>query len=293
MKVVVTGVAGFIGSHIAERLVNDSFEVIGIDDLSAGYEQNIPSGVNFYRRDIYDIEKFDHIFKDVDVIFHQAASKKNICLKNPARDMEVNGIATLKLLQSAMRNGVRKFIHASTGSVYGEVNGVITEDTPRKPCSYYGISKMAGESYVSYFNQQFGLDTTILRYFHVYGDRQEKRQDTGGVIAIFSDKIKRGESIIIHGNGEQQRVFTSVKDIVDANIRSIANTKACGKIYNCASSVQTNISEVALLLMKKFNKKVSIIYSEPLIGDIYTFNVDSSRIHNDLGIKFKSINEVL
>jgi nucleoside-diphosphate-sugar epimerase len=288
MKTLVTGVAGFIGSHIAERLLKDGHEVIGIDDFSAGYYHNVPSGVKLFCRDILTVDS--EIMIGVDIIFHNAASKKNICLKNPKRDMEVNGIGTLHLLQECITNGVSRFIHASTGSVYGEVKGLITEDTPRNPCSYYGVSKNAGENYVMYFSRF--IKTTILRYFHVFGERQEKNQETGGVVAIFTDKIRNNDPIIIHGNGKQKRVFTFIEDIVEANIQSMVNPLSAGKIYNCASSVQTDINTLAEILMLKYNNKVPINYYEPLEGDIFNFNVVSERI-KEIGVTFRPITSIL
>ena len=284
MKCFVTGVAGFIGSHIADRLLLEGHEVIGIDDLSAGYRHNVPYGVMFVEGDVCKIEKYSYLLHGVDVIFHQAASKKNICMRDPARDMEVNGIGTYRLLAKAVNNGVRKFVHASTGSVYGEVNGIITENTPKNPVSYYGISKLAGEQYVRLFNSK--INTTILRYFHVYGDRQESTDYFGGVVAIFNRHILAGEPIIIHGDGTQQRVFTHVKDIVEANIRTWINDT--NGIYNCASPVQTTISELAEMLMSRYNKRVSVNYTDPLPGDIHDFEVDTSAILK-LGVKFRSI----
>lgn len=289
-KVIVTGVAGFIGSHIAEHLLRGNNTVIGIDDLSAGYERNIPPGVIFIKEDICKADRIASVFKDASVVFHNAASKKNICLNNPNRDMEVNGIGTLKLLQLCVDKGVNKFIHASTGSVYGEIKDIITEDTPRNPVSYYGISKMAGESYVYNFRDR--LNITILRYFHVYGERQESNYGLGGVIAIFTEQIKNKGKIIIHGDGKQSRVFTNVADIANANIKAWHNNLSRGKIYNCASSVQMSIIDVALALMKKYKTKIPITYTDPLIGDIYNFNVDSSRI-KEIGVEFKPITDYL
>lgn len=293
MKALVTGVAGFIGSHIAERLLEIDVAVVGIDDLSAGYESNIPKGVDFHKIDICEISKYDQVLKGVDVIFHQAASKKNICLNNPSRDMEVNGIGTLRLLEQAIEHRVKKFVHASTGSVYGEVKGVINEDTPRKPLSFYGVSKTAGETYVMLFNKQKGLDTTILRYFHVYGERQESRQEVGGVVAIFTNNILKDKPIYIHGDGSQKRVFTYVKDIVEANIKSWQNPLSKGRIYNCASHYQMSIIDLAELLMKKHNRRATIIYADPLVGDIHNFNVDSHKIQNEIEVVFRPITYML
>lgn len=289
-KVIVTGVAGFIGSHIAEHLLRGNNTVIGIDDLSAGYERNIPEGVIFIKHDIRNIEQISSVFKDVKAVFHNAASKKNICLNDPARDMEINGIGTLKLLQQCVNNSVNKFIHASTGSVYGEVRGVMIESSSKNPRSYYGISKLAAEGYVNYYRDK--LNITILRYFHVYGDRQESDPETGGVVAIFTEKIKRGERITIHGDGLQNRVFTNVSDIATANLRCWHNDKSAGQTYNCASSLQMNILELANVLMKKYDKRVAIVHDDPSVGDIYNFDVDNRKIR-EIGVHFKPITEYL
>ena len=292
--ILVTGVAGFIGSHIAEHLLRGNNTVIGIDDLSAGYQRNIPKGVIFIKDDIGNIGNYRSIMKDIDVIFNNAASKKNICLKDPARDMEVNGIGTYRLLQSAIDNGVEKFIHASTGSVYGEVSGgKITEATPRNPVSFYGISKTAGETYVQHFHKTYGLNTTILRYFHVHGERQESNEDTGGVVAIFTDQIKNGRPISIHGDGSQKRVFTHVTDIAAANVKAWHSPNSIGQIYNCASQEQTTILELAQRLMEKYETIVEVKYKDPLPGDIYNFEVDCSAIKKDLGISFNPINKII
>jgi len=291
MKALVTGVAGFIGSHIAERLVRDGHHVIGIDDLSAGYRNNVPYGVTFVDRDICHIPHYAVVLEGVDVIFHNAASKKNICLRDPMRDMEVNGIGTLRLLTEAVNKGVKKFVHASTGSVYGEVTGTITEATARNPVSYYGISKTAGESYVNQFSDR--INTTVLRYFHVYGDRQESNPVTGGVVSIFTQQIRQDQRIVIHGDGFQRRVFTSVRDIVEANIQSWLNPVSAGKTYNCASSFQLTIIDLALLLMRREKKQTSLVYADPLPGDIRRFDVSSEKILTDLGVIFKPITDIL
>lgn len=285
MKAIVTGGAGFIGSHIAERLIRDGHEVIVIDNMSSGKEENVPNGCKLSYVDICLLSSKDSkLFKGCDVIFHNAASKKNICLKNPVRDLEVNGAATLGLLQIAVNHNIPKFIHASTGSVYGEVSGMITEETPRNPVSYYGISKCAGESYVQYYSRY--LNTTVLRYFHVYGRRQENDPELGGVVAIFEKQIREGRPITIHGDGSQKRVFTFVEDVVEANIQAWQNEKAKGQVYNCASDKQISIKELAYKIMGKHHRTVRIDYADPLEGDIHNFEVSSRKI-KELGVTFR------
>jgi nucleoside-diphosphate-sugar epimerase len=185
-KVVVTGGAGFIGSHLCEELTQLGAEVVSVDDYSAGHARNLEflaGRPNFraVRADICDRAAMTPVIAGADVIFHNAASKKNVCLIDPQKDLRVNGGGTLNLLELAREHRVRKFVHASTGSVYGEPVVLPTdEEHPLRPVSYYGVSKLAGERYVDVFHRLYGMDTTILRYFHVYGPRQESNEFGGG-----------------------------------------------------------------------------------------------------------------
>ena len=208
-KVIVTGGAGFIGSHLCEELVKVGADVVCMDDLSAGKRGNVDlfkgrNNFTFAHKDICDTdEEMKALFKGVDTVFHNAASKKNICLDKPERDLEVNAGGALNLLRHAMDAGVRKFVQASTGSVYGEPQIFpTTESHPFEPVSYYGVSKLAGERYVDVFHKLYGLDTTILRYFHVYGPRQESNE-FGGVVSIFLRRITEGKNPVVFGHGEQ------------------------------------------------------------------------------------------
>ena len=289
---LVTGIAGFIGSHIAERLISDGIKVIGIDNFSAGKAENIPIGVSrVFNLDVCEANiirgQLRHL--EIDTIFHNAASKKNICLKDPHRDLQVNAGGTLMLLSIAL-DLKAKFIHASTGSVYGYTPSTITEHTGTHPCSYYGVSKLAGEKYVSLFGEM-GLNTTILRYFHVYGTRQETDPSLGGVVAIFKDKILSGKPLTIHGDGDQVRSFTHVNDVVESNIRAATYKWTKGEIYNVASGLKITINEMAILLMAQMEKKVPVRYIAPLPDDIYSFKIDNYKIKHDLDINFTSFAE--
>lgn len=281
-QAIVTGVAGFIGSHIAERLVKMGVDVIGIDDLSAGHERNIPDIKKFINIDVCDIERVAHHFYGSQVVFHNAASKKNICLNDPARDLRVNGFGTLQVAKLCSLCGA-KLVHASTGSVYGNrYDGEMIEWGGTSPVSYYGVSKLAGEYYIRMLN----LDWTILRYFHVYGPRQEADPSLGGVVAIFRDRISRNESITIYGDGTQVRCFTHVSDVVEANIRAALYPIARSQVYNVVSDVRMTISELSERVMNEF-QKVPVKYEDPLPGDIKIFHSDNNKIKNDLGMKFR------
>lgn len=293
MKVLVTGAAGFIGSNLVRELLYRGHEVIAIDDLSAGHMSNL-HGVDceFHKKDITKADKWGKLFKGVDVVLHQAAAKKNVCSRDPMRDMDVNGKGALKLLHNCVKYGVKKFVHASTGSVYGEQKTIITEESPLEPVSYYGVSKLAGERYVQMFHNTFGLNTSILRYFHVYGQRQDAHPKYGGVIAIFSERIKKGMPIVIHGTGLQQRIFTYVDDVVRANIMCMHDNRTNGEVYNVCGDYQVILRDVADEIEKYLRKKVYHIRGARLLGDIDKFEVDNSKIKK-LGMYFTPFKEGL
>lgn len=294
-KVIVTGGAGFVGSHLVEELVALGADVISMDDLSAGKPSNVKlfEGRNNFRFAEMDVcvssVSMKALFEGVDTVFHNAASKKNICLDNPERDLEVNAGGALNLLRHAMDAGVRKFVHASTGSVYGEPKIFpTTEDHPLAPVSYYGVSKLAGERYVDVFRHLYGLDTTILRYFHVYGPRQESNE-FGGVVSIFLRRITEGKNPIVFGHGEQVRSFTYVKDLVAANIAAATDPAASGQAYNVASGIRVTINELAKGMLEILDPegKLSVEHGDPLVGDIMEFDVANTKIREELGLSFE------
>lgn len=290
-KALVTGGAGFIGSHICEELVTRGFEVISIDDYSAGKKFNL-AHLKKYKNfsevncDITDSKKLEKCFKGVDVVFHNAASKKSICLIDPLRDLEVNGGGTFNLLELACKYKVKKFVYASTGSVYGNAKYFPTDEKhPTDPVSYYGASKLAAEKYVGIFNYLYGLNTTILRYFHVYGNRQEF-SDYGGVISIFTSKIVSGKNPVIFGTGKQERSFTYIKDVVEANLLVAISDKTKGEIYNCASAIKITINDLCRHMLKFFDRlDLKPKHGDWLVGDIKEFNINNKKIKT-LGMNF-------
>lgn len=284
-KAIVTGGAGFIGSHICEELVTRGFTVISIDNYSAGKKINLKH-LKKYKNftevscDVTDPKKLARFFRGVDLVFHNAASKKNVCLKDPHRDLEVNGGGTLTMLELAKKFKVKKFVHASSGSVYGEAKYFPQDENhPLNPVSYYGVSKLAGEKYVQLFYKLFGLNTTVLRYFHVYGPRQEFNE-YGGVVAIFTRNLLEGKPPTIFGTGKQQRSFTYVKDVVKANFLAATKSESKGEAYNCASGINVTINDLCKAVLKYFGKeKVKPIYKDWLVGDIKVFQIEIGRAH--------------
>ena len=291
-KALVTGGAGFIGSHIVDELLNIGLKVISIDNYIAGKKENNEHNRNnenleIVNCDITDYNELKRYFKDVDVIFNEAASKKNVCIKDPRMDLRVNGEGTFNILELARDNKVKKIVHASTGSVYGEARIIPqTESHPLEPVSYYGVSKLAGERYVKAFTHLYDMDNSILRYFHVYGPRQESGI-YGGVVAIFIRNILEGKIPTIFGDGYQERSFTYVKDVVKANMFIAASKGTKGEVYNCASGVNITINELCESLFRifKMGNKIRPNYKDWTIGDIKKFSISNKKLC-DLGFEF-------
>lgn len=290
MHCLVTGGAGFIGSHLCTALLEAGHSVVALDDLSSGKAANIAnlhyhSAFTFKALDVRALADSD--LRGVEAVFHLAASKKNICLHDPVRDLNINGSGTLHLALAAARCGVQHFIHASTGSVYGNIIPQ-SEQARTVPVSYYGISKLAGENYVRLVGATQGLKTTILRYFHVYGPRQDASDERGGVIAIWLRHIFEGTPLTLHGDGTQQRCFTYVQDVVRANLLALERARG-GEIFNCVSTVRVELNRVLELLFYMTGRRVPILSAPTLPGDIAYFQPTSGLIRNALGLRFTSL----
>ncbi len=283
-KAIVTGGAGFVGSHLVDSLLNEGIEVISLDDYSGGKASNLAhlsDNKNFteVNCDITDYNEIKNFFEGVDIVFNQAASKMTVCLKDPRRDLKVNAEGTFNLLELSRDFGIKKFVHASTGSVYGKANMYPTDENHLlNPASYYGVSKLAGEKYVRLFSDLYDLDTTILRYYHVYGPRQES-SDVGGVVSIFARRALEDKPLIIYGDGSQIRSFTYVKDIVNLNKLVAVNSSTKGEAYNCASGIKVSILDLAKRVLKSLGKEhIEIIYEDWKIGDIKFFDVSNEKL---------------
>lgn len=300
-KFLVTGGCGFIGSHICEELLKQNKNVICVDNMVNCDIKNIEPFLDnpnftFIEEDIRNLkdDKYEYLFKDLDIIFHEACGKCTVCMIKPDLDLSVNAWGTFVLLELAVKHKIKKFIHASTGSVYGEPQYFPTDENhPLKPTSYYGVSKLAGERYVEVFGNMYGLNYSILRYFHVYGTRQVS-SDYGGVVAIFIKKCLKNEPITIYGTGEQMRSFTYVKDVVNTNFLCVINPDTDGKIYNACSGIQVTIQELCDMVKEKMNcKDLEVKYEDWRKGDIKYFNVSNDKI-SKLGITFqKNFSEIL
>jgi UDP-glucose 4-epimerase len=288
--VVITGGAGFIGSHLAEELLKRWCQVTIVDDLSTGKPENIkhliePSShregsrnsAEFVHGSITDFALLKNVFQGIDNVFHQAAIPSvPRSVKDPQATHEVNITGTLNVLLAAKDNGVKKVIYASSSSIYGDTPTLPKkEDMSPNPQSPYAVTKLAGEYYCQVFNQVYGLPTVCLRYFNVYGPRQDPNSQYAAVIPKFIREVLDKRPPIIFGDGEQTRDFTFVKDVVEANILA-AESHATG-VYNIGGGERISINRLAELVIKLMGKSIEPIHGEPRPGDIKHSLADISK----------------
>lgn len=286
-KALVTGGAGFIGSHIVEALLKESIEVVVLDDLSMGCRENIPSDIQIIEADILDENQLKLALEGVDVVFHEAA---RVSIRNSVTqfytDAQINIMGTLNLLKKLFESRVKKLIYASSMAIYGEAKVLpIAENHPLHPNSPYGISKMAGEKYCLELGKAMGIEVVALRYFNTYGIRQTLTPYVG-VITIFIDHLLDGRSPIVFGNGEQIRDFVSVKDVAKANILAMKGDYS-GEVFNVGSGEGTTVNHLADFLVGYLNSNVIKEYAQKKIGEPGDSIADISKIQKVMGFEVK------
>ena len=254
MRAIVTGGAGFIGSNLVDRLIDDGHEVIVIDNLSTGKKENINQLAKFYRKDLTEMRRESDfsIFEGVDVVFHMAClARVQPSIEDPHlyHDKNVNGI--VNVLEGCRKYGVSRLVFSSSSSVYGDAEEVPTSESCKlNPMSPYALHKLVGEQYCKLYSELYGIDTVSLRYFNVYGDRQPTEGAYCLVMGVFAGQMLKGAPMTIRGDGEQRRDFTHVDDVVDANIRCMEyiGTEFKGDVYNIGNGDNRSVNQIADLM---------------------------------------------
>jgi len=287
---LVTGGAGFIGSNITDRLVKEGFKVVVLDNLCEGKLENIApvkDKITFIKGDIREEKDLDHALKGVDFVLHQAALRSvPKSLDRPLEYNDVNVGGTLKLLMKAKEHGVKKLVFASSSSVYGDRDNFPEKESDSvNPISPYASTKLMGEYYCRLFSNSFGLDTVSLRYFNVFGPRQSLDNQYAVVIPKFITSILRNESPPVHGDGMQERDFTFVDNVVEANIKA-ANTKGIsGEIFNVACGSSNSILGIISAVNKILSKEIKPVFEPTRKGDVKKTLADITKLKTKLGIK--------
>lgn len=288
MRYLVTGGAGFIGSHIVEQLASSHHDVIILDNLFSGSLLNISDflhndNVIFQNGSITDIDLVKRICQDIDGIFHQAAIPSvPRSLKNPLATNDVNITGTLNLLNVARETGIKNIVYASSSSVYGD-----TPQLPKKeemkpnPKSPYAVSKLTGEYYCRVFSDLYGLRTAALRYFNVYGPRQDPFSEYSAVIPKFINRLTEGKSPVIFGDGGQTRDFTFVKDVVQANVKAMES--GVDGIFNIANGQQISLINLAEMIMELTGVRKDIIFTDARPGDVHDSLADITAAKKAFG----------
>ena len=271
-KILVTGGAGFIGSHLVEKLVKEGSVVVVIDNLSVS-DVNVSLlkklGVRLFKMNIGDYEEIKDCFKGIDTVFHLAAMNRALrSIEDPLTANKSNIDGTINCLEASRQAGVKKFVFVSSSSVYaGQRNKLLTESMPLSPPHPYGVGKLAGEHYVRIYHELFGLPVVNLRFFSVYGPRQLGEIDKPGVIPKFISLVMKKKPIEIWGDGSQMRNFTYVADVVNFVIRAGKSKGAVGQVFNVAAEREVSIKELAEIVMKTMGKKVGFVYKPLPKGD--------------------------
>lgn len=251
MRIIVTGGAGFIGSHLADALLTRGHQVAVLDDLSSGSRSNLSPNVEFFETDVRNSDQVLTVFESFqpDAVSHQAAQMSvSRSVREPGFDAEVNIVGLINVCAAAVRTGGRRVVFASSGGVlYGNVSSPAPEETPANPVSPYGISKWAGEKYLQFFQRDQGLSAIALRYANVYGERQNPHGEAG-VVAIFCTRLLNGESATINGDGKYLRDYVHVSDVVQANVLALESQTSGFEAMNVGTGRGTDVNELAAAL---------------------------------------------
>ena len=288
MRYLVTGGAGFIGSNTVDELVRRGHSVAVLDDLSSGKEQNLAEvrdRIDFFHGSITDPHVLEHACRGADFALHFAAQVSvPRSVQDPAETNRVNVDGTLQVLQAARQAGVRRVVFSGSSAVYGEEPTLPKrEDMMPAPISPYGVSKLVGELYGQVFYRIYGLEFVSLRYFNVFGPRQDPSSEYSGVLSLFITATRNGTAPIIYGDGEQSRDFTFVENVVQANLRACEKPGIAGVVFNAGTGKRYTLNQTLRLLEKLSGHAVQPQYTEPRQGDIRDSQADISLARDKLG----------
>ncbi len=271
---LVTGAAGFIGSHLVDLLIDSGYTVIGIDNLSTGRMENLERAVagdsfTFVKADITDPDIRSKVPSDIEYIFHLAAiSSVKVSIEDPALVHHVNATGTLNVLILARELGVKRVVFSSSAAVYGDPRRLpVTEDTPVHALSPYGASKIAGEQYMHAYREAFGLETVILRYFNVFGPRQAYSAYSG-VVSVFINRALANENLIVDGDGLQTRSLIYVSDVVEYTKRAAEVPEANGQVFNVGGNKDIRVVDIADRVLVTVGADCKIRHGPPRVGDV-------------------------
>ena len=279
MRAIVTGGAGFIGSHVVEALVARGDEVHVLDDLSSGKRENVPAGAELHVGDVRDPDAaFDA--SRPELVFHLAAQASvSVSVARPTLDAEVNVLGTVAVLEAARRHGAQVIFASTGGAIYGECETPATEDWERRPLSPYGTSKLAGEEYLAAWNRLYGTRHVALRYGNVYGPRQDPHGEAG-VVAIFLRAIADGQQPTIFGDGSQQRDYVYAGDVARA---TLAAAKLDGGVLNVATGLPTSVLELVEAMRRATGREIDAEHGPERLGDLQRSVLDPSLAERELG----------
>jgi UDP-glucose 4-epimerase len=282
---LVTGAAGFIGSAIAKRLLDAGHRVVSIDNLSTGSEENLPAGIEFIKGDCQDPVLYRRIDTPFDAIFHVAGqSSGEISFDDPIYDLRTNTESTLQLLELARRTDCRRFIYAGTMSVYGDRGDrAVSEEESCNPRSFYGVGKLASEHYLRLYGLQYGIESTSLRLFNVYGPGQNMENLRQGMVSIFMAQMLENGHILVKGSPDRFRDFVYIEDVVDAFLACLERSESIGENINIGTGVRTTVGELLDKMVEIYGRKVDIEFQGNTAGDIHGIYADNTVMRQVLG----------
>lgn len=286
---LVTGAAGFIGAALAKRLRHDGHRVVSIDNLSTGYRRNVPVGVEFYKADCQDARVYRMIPQErYDAIFHTAGqSSGEISFEDPVYDLRANTESTLHLLRFALTNGCRRFIYASSMSVYGQQPDVpVKESAVTFPESFYGVGKLASEQYLRLY-EKYGMHSTSLRLFNVYGPGQNLENLRQGMVSIYLAQMIQSGHIVIKGSRDRYRDFVYIDDVVNAFVACLSRRQSWGRVLNIGTGKRTTVKGLLETLMEVYGRQVSLEFIGGTEGDIGGMYADTRLMKKILGIRIQ------